>query len=103
MAEGVTGLDDWEWTKQFRYYRPNETSVTANMAGAVLDYSWEYQGNAPKLVHTPLTDKCYLILTQVCLNCGHCDTNMNTDAGMGFFLCRCLAVVQVVKDSYALP
>ena len=31
---------------------------------AIFEYSYEYQGNPNKLVHTPLNDKCYLVLTQ---------------------------------------
>ena len=58
-------LDAWTWRSQLRYYlRPGDGHVTMSMVSATFDYSYEYQGNAPKLVHTPLTDKCYLTLTQ---------------------------------------
>lgn len=48
-----------------RHYLKNDGIVIVRMVDAEFTYSYEYQGNASKLVHTPLTDKCYLTLTQV--------------------------------------
>lgn len=61
--------EDWIWQKQLRYYVKGGSSII-KMSSARFGYSYEYQGNAPKLVHTPLTDKCYLTLTQVTLGKG---------------------------------
>ena len=58
-----TKLSDWQWKKQLRYYY-EKTKAVVRMHDARFEYTYEYQGNAPKLVHTPLTDKCYLTLTQ---------------------------------------
>lgn len=48
----------------YRFYMGEEGTAKVRMADAAVMYSYEYQGNAPKLVHTPLTDKCYLTMTQ---------------------------------------
>lgn len=55
-------VSDWAWQKQLRYYRQNECFV--RMSDTTFGYSFEYQGCPPKLVYTPLTDKCYLNLCQ---------------------------------------
>ncbi|CAF0769940.1 unnamed protein product [Adineta steineri] len=54
---------DWLWQKQLRFYLENNKAII-RMVDAQFNYTYEYQGNAQKLVHTPLTDKCYLTLTQ---------------------------------------
>eukprot|EP00756_Hemistasia_phaeocysticola_P023549 Hpha_TRINITY_DN15900_c0_g17::TRINITY_DN15900_c0_g17_i1::g.73779::m.73779/K10414/DYNC2H, DNCH2; dynein heavy chain 2, cytosolic len=63
----VTEIGDWRWQKQLRFVldqKNSEYPCQAKMVDATFNYTFEYQGNAPKLVHTPLTDKCYLTLTQ---------------------------------------
>ncbi|CAK9088100.1 Cytoplasmic dynein 2 heavy chain 1 (Dynein heavy chain isotype 1B) [Durusdinium trenchii] len=61
---GVTSLEDWHWDKQLRYYLNTDNQCVVRMCDAEIKYTYEYWGNAAKLVHTPLTDKCYLTLTQ---------------------------------------
>ncbi|KAI9332693.1 dynein heavy chain and region D6 of dynein motor-domain-containing protein [Obelidium mucronatum] len=63
---GVSSLSDWEWQRQLRIYldKDSASGCVVKMNEADFNYTFEYQGNPPKLVHTPLTDKCYLTLTQ---------------------------------------
>ena len=60
---------DFEWLCQMRFYfDPKQTDVlqqlSIHMANARFAYGFEYLGVQEKLVQSPLTDKCYLTLTQ---------------------------------------
>nr|XP_012219219.1 PREDICTED: cytoplasmic dynein 2 heavy chain 1 [Linepithema humile] len=54
----------WMWYKQLRSYKINQGTYVIRCAGAELPYRFEYQGAAIGLVRTPLTEKCFLALTQ---------------------------------------
>lgn len=65
---------DWLWQRQLRFYVADNNSQLSSkdlhleprvqMVDAEFRYTFEYQGNPARLVHTPLTDKCYITLTQ---------------------------------------
>lgn len=56
------------WLLSMRYvYEPGNDllqRLKIKMANAALDYGYEYLGVAERLVRTPLTDRCFLTLTQ---------------------------------------
>ena len=65
VDRGTTTPKEWMWQKQLRYYIDGGSSAcVVRMVNAEFLYTYEYQGNRGLLVHTPLTDKCYLTLTQ---------------------------------------
>ncbi|XP_047126593.1 cytoplasmic dynein 2 heavy chain 1 isoform X1 [Hydra vulgaris] len=64
QKENAKSVEDWAWQKQLRFYLNKQGECYMSMVDADFAYTYEYQGNAQKLVHTPLTDKCYLTLTQ---------------------------------------
>ncbi|KAJ3090057.1 hypothetical protein HK102_004799, partial [Quaeritorhiza haematococci] len=65
----VASPKDFEWLYQMRFYF-NATvqnpldRLTIRMANASFKYGYEYLGVPDRLVQTPLTDRCYLTLTQ---------------------------------------
>ncbi|GMH89230.1 hypothetical protein TrVE_jg3152 [Triparma verrucosa] len=60
---------DFKWLYHMRYnYNPNNKNLleklNINISNASFYYGFEYLGIGDRLVQTPLTDRCYLTLTQ---------------------------------------
>jgi len=62
-GSGDLSTDTYEWLSQIRY-RWHEENLSLHIASAEFQYGFEYQGVGERLVQTPLTDRCYLALTQ---------------------------------------
>lgn len=69
IFNNVSNPKSFEWLSEMRFYfDPKQTDVlqqvTIQMANAKFYYGFEYLGVQDRLVQTPLTDRCYLTMTQ---------------------------------------
>ena len=57
IQQNVSDPDDFNWSSQLRYYWESQDSLLVKMVNAIIKYGFEYLGNSPRLVITPLTDR----------------------------------------------
>ncbi|XP_036372722.1 dynein heavy chain 9, axonemal [Megalops cyprinoides] len=65
ISQKVENSQAFVWLSQLRHrWDEDKKHCFANICDAQFLYSYEYLGNTPRLVITPLTDRCYITLTQ---------------------------------------
>ncbi|KAM7067437.1 dynein axonemal heavy chain 9 [Molossus nigricans] len=65
IAQKVDNAQAFLWLSQLRHRWDDKAKhCFANICDAQFLYAYEYLGNTPRLVITPLTDRCYITLTQ---------------------------------------
>lgn len=73
ISSNVRESTSFDWLYHMRFYLDESISeptlqLQVKMADAVFPYGFEYLGVPDRLVQTPLTDKCYLTMTQALAN-----------------------------------
>ena len=66
-VENVKKIDAFQWQSQLKFYWEKHGTyddAIIRIADASFWYSYEYLGNGPRLVVTPLTDRIYVTATQ---------------------------------------
>ncbi|TPP61873.1 Dynein beta chain ciliary [Fasciola gigantica] len=65
ITQKVESSQAFTWLSQLRHrWDDSKQDCFANICDAQFAYAYEYLGNTPRLVITPLTDRCYITLTQ---------------------------------------
>ncbi|XP_073997627.1 dynein beta chain, ciliary-like isoform X3 [Rhodnius prolixus] len=65
IASKVGSAREFQWQSQLRHRWDHDLGdCFINICDAQFKYQYEYFGNQPRLVITPLTDRCYITLTQ---------------------------------------
>ncbi|CAM9153876.1 unnamed protein product [Ectocarpus fasciculatus] len=73
IRENVTDKDDFQWASQLKQRYKGESGhprdsklplATIDILDASFEYGFEFLGNGPRLVITPLTDRIYVTATQ---------------------------------------
>jgi dynein heavy chain 1 len=72
IQHSVVDICNFSWLSKLRFYfEPDKDLVdclSIKIANACFFYGFEYLGVQDRLVHTPLTDLCYMTLTQALSN-----------------------------------
>ncbi|CAL8284422.1 unnamed protein product [Lota lota] len=65
ISNKIDNAKAFMWVSQLRHHwEENSKHCLAKLCDAEFRYSYEYLGNTARLVITPLTDRCYITLTQ---------------------------------------